>query len=210
MPPKKSKKTKASSSSEIVNSREPPPSSDLTNKLSSLLSNLDSLPSEQKELLNVRAQIEHRKLQAQDNTELGNVAFDSNDLEEAIALYTTALSFDPWNVEALGNRASCFSSLGKFSEAIADGEKVLLIFSKKMNALLKGTGVNEQQLFANFNSISSSSSSSISDPSSSVLLSDPVLQALLQNLSITHYTQATSYHTLKDPQKALSHLNVAL
>jgi len=57
----------------------------------------------------------------------GNAALSAGNLEEAIRLYTEAVSADPENHVLYSNRSAAFAKAGKYSDALVDAEKTVTI-----------------------------------------------------------------------------------
>ncbi len=60
---------------------------------------------------------------------LGKIMEVEGDLNEAVTMYTRALSIDCWDEESLIGRGSCYSVLNQPNNAIADFKKILSISS---------------------------------------------------------------------------------
>merc|ERR1712071_342784 len=84
----------------------------------------------------------------------GNAALSAGNLEEAIRLYTEAVSADPENHVLYSNRSAAFAKAGKYSDALVDAEKTVTIkpdwgkgYSRKGAALayLGGSHSRSQQ-----------------------------------------------------------------
>lgn len=54
---------------------------------------------------------------------LGNKEFTAKNYEEAVKHFTNAIGEDATDHVFFSNRSACFSSLGKYSEALDDGKK---------------------------------------------------------------------------------------
>jgi len=65
---------------------------------------------------------------------LGKINEVESRYKDAIALYTQALTVDPWDEESLIGRGSCLSVTGRQDRAIADFKKVLAIPAKHRRA----------------------------------------------------------------------------
>ena len=62
------------------------------------------------------------------------VLFEQNKFEEAIALYTEAITIDPTYASAYFNRALSYAILNKYTEAMADAQKVLSLEPESFDA----------------------------------------------------------------------------
>jgi len=81
---------------------------------------------------------------------LGKIHEVEGDLENAMAMYTCALSLDPWDEESLIGRGSCLTVRHEHERAIADFRKVLAIPARHRRApaqhLLYAIAENYRQL----------------------------------------------------------------
>lgn len=55
----------------------------------------------------------------------GNAAMSALKYDEAIAHYTEAINLDPNNYLYYSNRSAAYANIGKFQEALSDGEKTV-------------------------------------------------------------------------------------
>lgn len=60
--------------------------------------------------------------------EQGNKALAENKFDEAIKLYTEAISYDDKNQILYSNRSAAYAKAGKFEEALADAEKTIELY----------------------------------------------------------------------------------
>jgi len=58
---------------------------------------------------------------------LGKIMEVEGNIENALVMYSRALSIDPWDEESLIGRGSCYTVLNRAEEAIADFKQVLAI-----------------------------------------------------------------------------------
>ena len=65
---------------------------------------------------------------------LGKIHEVEGDLDNALAMYTCALSLDPWDEESLIGRGSCLTVHREHERAIADFRKVLAIPARHRRA----------------------------------------------------------------------------
>ena len=72
--------------------------------------------------------------QAKDVYTKAGVFFEQNKFEEAIGLYTEAINIDPSYASAYFNRALSYAILNRYSEAMADAQKVLSLEPESFDA----------------------------------------------------------------------------
>src|SRR5258708_14299597 len=78
----------------------------------------------------------------------GNAAFDNNDFDTAIALYTDAIRLDPRTIDAYSGRCDAYNRESKYELALADCQVAILLAPNDplINALL-GTSLETRGNF---------------------------------------------------------------
>ena len=64
-------------------------------------------------------------MSAEEEKAKGNAAMGQQKYEEAITHYTNAIALDGNNHVLYSNRSAAYSNLGKYEEALKDGEKTI-------------------------------------------------------------------------------------
>lgn len=74
---------------------------------------------------------------AEDLEKKGHQAFVDEDFEEAVNLYTEALSLEPQNAAVLSSRAAAHTKLENYTDAVADASKAIELNPKASKAYLR-------------------------------------------------------------------------
>jgi len=79
---------------------------------------------------------------AEGHKEAGNAAFKEGRYEQAAHHFSAAIKLDPHNAVLFSNRSGAYTSLGSYTEALADAERVVALqpewakgYSRKAAAL---------------------------------------------------------------------------
>merc|ERR1712137_959032 len=87
---------------------------------------------------------DHTQLDGRRSKAKGNAAMGQRNFEEAIKHYSDAIALDSANHVLYSNRSAAYASLGKYEEALQDGEKTIEVkpdwvkgYSRKGLALFK-------------------------------------------------------------------------